>query len=145
MLPLIGEAGLLPACAHVEAAPPTLFALACDDTLLLRACELGLVSSVGLVAGIRQLAWPLWALQLSLMHVGQVFWGYGWELLLAETSFLAAFAPSRISTWLWRWLSFRLMFGAGLIKLRGADCWWELSCLDHHFETQPLPDRKSVV
>src|SRR5207248_5312559 len=29
--------------------------------------------------------------------------------------------------------------GSGLIKLRGDDCWRALTCLDHHFETQPVP------
>jgi hypothetical protein len=31
------------------------------------------------------------------------------------------------------------MFGAGLIKLRGDECWTELRCLDFHYETQPNP------
>jgi hypothetical protein len=41
--------------------------------------------------------------------------------------------------WLFRWLLFRVMLGAGLIKLRGDPCWTALSCLDFHFETQPIP------
>ena len=40
---------------------------------------------------------------------------------------------------LFRWLTFRLMFGAGLIKIRGDACWTELTCLDFHYETQPNP------
>lgn len=32
------------------------------------------------------------------------------------------------------------MFGAGLIKLRGDSCWRELTCLDFHYETQPMPN-----
>jgi hypothetical protein len=35
---------------------------------------------------------------------------------------------------------FRVMFGAGLIKLRGDPCWRDLTCLDSHFETQPIPN-----
>ena len=31
------------------------------------------------------------------------------------------------------------MWGAGLIKLRGDPCWRDLTCLDFHFETQPIP------
>src|SRR5207253_1078123 len=38
------------------------------------------------------------------------------------------------------WLLFRLMFGAGLIKLRGDPCWRELTCLDYYFQTQPIPN-----
>jgi hypothetical protein len=39
-----------------------------------------------------------------------------------------------------RWLAFRIMLGAGLIKLRGDPCWTALTCLDAHFETQPIPN-----
>jgi hypothetical protein len=40
---------------------------------------------------------------------------------------------------LFRWLAFRIMFGAGLIKLRGDSCWTDLTCLAYHYETQPNP------
>jgi len=59
-----------------------------------------------------------------------------------ETGFLAIFlcplldwrpfarrpAP-RLVVWLFRWLAFRIMFGAGLIKIRGDPCWRDLTCL----------------
>ena len=32
------------------------------------------------------------------------------------------------------------MLGAGLIKLRGDPCWRDLTCLDYHYETQPIPN-----
>src|SRR5688572_19914244 len=38
-----------------------------------------------------------------------------------------------------RWLLFRLELGAGLIKLRGDPCWRNLTCLQFHHETQPMP------
>ncbi len=41
---------------------------------------------------------------------------------------------------LFRWLLFRVEFGAGLIKLRGDPCWRDLTCLDYHYQTQPLPN-----
>jgi hypothetical protein len=88
------------------------------------------------------------------MQIGQLFWGYGWESLLLETGFLAIFlvspwrlrpfsereSPPKLVIWLLRWLAFRLMLGAGLIKLRGDPCWRELTCLYTHYETQPLPN-----
>ena len=46
--------------------------------------------------------------------------------------------PSPI-LWLLRWLLFRVEFGAGLIKIRGDRCWRDLTCLDYHHETQPMP------
>jgi hypothetical protein len=49
-------------------------------------------------------------------------------------------APPTLVLWAVRWLLFRLEFGAGLIKLRGDPCWRDLTCLDYHHETQPLPN-----
>ena len=38
------------------------------------------------------LAWVLlWIIYLSLLNVGQTFYGFGWETMLAETGFLAIF------------------------------------------------------
>ena len=42
--------------------------------------------------------------------------------------------------YLLRWLGFRVMLGAGLIKLRGDPCWRDLTCLDYYYETQPMPN-----
>ncbi|EFL20693.1 putative integral membrane protein [Streptomyces himastatinicus ATCC 53653] len=87
----------------------------------------------------------LWLLYLSIVNVGQVWYGFGWESLLLEAGFLAVFlgneGPRRPSwsLWLLRWLLFRLEFGAGLIKLRGDRCWRDLTCLYYHHETQPMP------
>jgi Lipase maturation factor len=87
----------------------------------------------------------MWALYLSIVNVGQTFYGFGWETLLLEAGFLAVLlgpagtAPPTLVLWLYRWLLFRVEFGAGLIKLRGDPCWRDLTCLDYHHETQPLP------
>nr|XP_034363211.1 lipase maturation factor 1 isoform X3 [Arvicanthis niloticus] len=32
------------------------------------------------------------------------------------------------------------MLGAGLIKVRGDKCWLDLTCMDFHYETQPVPN-----
>ena len=53
--------------------------------------------------------------------------------------------PSPIILWLFRWLSFRISMGAGLIKLRGSSCWTNYTCLHYHFETQPIPSPLSFV
>src|SRR3954470_18237023 len=87
-----------------------------------------------------------WALYLSIVNIGQTFYSFGWESLLLEAGFLAAFlgpawtaVPAPI-IWLFRWLLFRLEFGAGLIKMRGDRCWRDLTCLYYHHETQPMPN-----
>ncbi|XP_072610303.1 lipase maturation factor 1 isoform X2 [Vulpes vulpes] len=78
----------------------------------------------------------------------------GWESQLLETGFLGIFLcplwtlsrlprgtpPSRIVLWGFRWLIFRIMLGAGLIKIRGDRCWRDLTCMDFHYETQPVPN-----
>src|SRR5262249_25932333 len=95
----------------------------------------------------------LWVLYMSFVHAGQEWYGYGWEIQLLETGFLAIFlcpmldarpfprrAPPLAVIWLFRWLIFRIMLGAGLIKLRGDPCWRDLTCLDYHYLTQPIPN-----
>jgi hypothetical protein len=166
MEPLIGSHGLLPVVAwlprvrdHFGVASafrvPTLFWLGSSDAAMRACCAAGIALSAAALLGVTnavvQLA--LWALYMSFVHVGQIFYGYGWEIQLLETGFLAVFlCPVRgvrplprtrvpvVTTWLLRWLVFRVMVGAALIKLRGDSCWRDLTCLDHHFETQPNPN-----
>ncbi|HZR81567.1 MAG TPA: lipase maturation factor family protein [Candidatus Binatia bacterium] len=166
--PLIGHDGLLPADrflaaiaaetgsrASAFAALPTLFWLDASDRALHAVGWTGLVLSAAVVLGatnaLLQLA--LWALYLSVVQVGQIFYGYGWEVQLLETGFLAVFlcpvrsvrpsaapSPPVVVIWLFRWLIVRIMWGAGLIKLRGDPCWRDLTCLAWHYETQPIPN-----
>lgn len=96
----------------------------------------------------------LWALYHSLANVGQRWYGFGWESQLLETGFLATFLcpvwslqqiPQRTPTSFiviagYRWLIFRIMLGAGLIKIRGDKCWRNLTCMNYHYETQPVPN-----
>jgi hypothetical protein len=88
----------------------------------------------------------MWVLYQSIVNVGQVFYGFGWETLLLEAGFLAIFlgAGATVPAWplilLYRWLVFRVEFGAGLIKIRGDPCWRDLTCLYYHHETQPMPN-----
>ena len=162
---LIGSSGLLPAARFLEnvrrargSVPvfelPTLFWLSSSDLVLHVACSLGLGLSIAAVLGFANALTMglIWLLYLSFVHVGQIFYGYGWELLALEAGFLAIFLappwrlgalatskPPVVVVWLFRWLVFRVMFGAGLIKLRGDPCWLHLTCLADHYETQPNP------
>jgi hypothetical protein len=134
---------------------PTLFWFGSSDAVVHAACYAGMALSFAALAGVTnaivQLA--LWVLYLSFVHAGQIFYGYGWEIQLLETGFLAVFlcpvrglspfpktATPKILIWLLRWLVFRIMLGSALIKLRGDPCWRDLTCLDYHFETQPNPN-----
>ncbi|MGR8007095.1 lipase maturation factor family protein [Streptomyces hypolithicus] len=155
---LIGSAGILPVPAHLRRVPwreaPTLFRLHYSDRFFASCAWAGAMLAAALVAGaadrlplgLAMLMWAaLWALYLSIVNVGQVWYGFGWESLLLEAGFLAVFlgnertAPPVLILWLLRWLLLRVEFGAGLIKLRGDPCWRRLTCLDFHHETQPMP------
>jgi uncharacterized membrane protein YphA (DoxX/SURF4 family) len=84
----------------------------------------------------------LFALYLSYVYAGQDFMSFQWDVLLLEAGFLAIFLTggSRIVVWLYRWLVFRYLFLAGIMKLLSGDPTWHgLTALEYHFWTQPLP------
>lgn len=155
--PLLGERGLLPVPLFVKQVPfrssPSLFYLFPRDWAFLTASWIGILLSCIVIAGIaeRYSTWVsvvIWAsiylIYLSFVNVGQTFYGFGWESILLESCFFAMFLgssrvmPQLIPIWLFRWLLFRIMFGAGLIKLRGDACWKDLTCLNYFYETQPM-------
>jgi hypothetical protein len=157
-VPLVGERGLLPVSRFVRYVPfrasPSLFFFAPTDVAFRTAAWAGVALSAIALTGVAERSgllsgavWAtLWLLYLSFVNVGQTFYGFGWESLLLETGFFAIFLGSRLTApsawlfWIWRWVLFRVMFGAGLIKLRGDACWRDLTCLDYYFETQPIPN-----
>jgi hypothetical protein len=156
---LLGEHGLLPVRRYVRridfTEAPSLFYFYYSDNLLRAVAGVGILISAAMVLGLPQagplwlppLGWlVLWLLYLSIVNVGQRFYGFGWESLLLEAGFLAIFlgnartAPPFLVLLLFRWLAFRVELGAGLIKLRGDPCWRNLTCMDYHHETQPMPN-----
>jgi hypothetical protein len=168
VLPLIGKEGLLPAELYLREIEtslgsrweafcrfPSLFWVDVSDALLVSMSWAGVVLSLPVLLGFANaiLLGLLWALYLSFVPIGQDWYGFGWEIQLLETGFLAMFLcplvdgrpfprrpPPAAVIWLFRWLAFRIMFGAGLIKMRGDPCWRDLTCLYYHYETQPLPN-----
>lgn len=96
----------------------------------------------------------LWLVQLSLVNGGGLFFSFGWETMMLEMTFLSFFivhpwrldltdrrnwVPTFFSFFPLLWMLFRLMFGAGLIKVRGDACWLDFTCMNFHYETQPNP------
>lgn len=163
---LIGQEGILPAenfLEHISAllGPtawknfPSLFWFSLNDQILVGTCWMGVALSLLIALG--RFQGPLllinWALYLSLVSVGQVFLSYQWDVLLLETGFLAIWMtpwkfgrhnegrpePSLILVWLLRWLLFRLMFASGWVKLSSDEVWRDLTALNFHYWTQPLP------
>jgi Lipase maturation factor len=157
--PLLGERGLLPAPFWIRRVPfrasPSLFYLVPKNWAFTAAAWLGVaLSCLALTGtaerfstGVSATIWGLlWVLYLSFVNVGQTFYSFGWESILLEAGFYSVFlgdfavAPQMVTIVLLRWLCFRVMFGAGLIKLRGDPCWRDMTCLDYHYQTQPMPN-----
>ena len=161
--PLAGEDGLSPLGDRLRATAfrdrPSLFRLVPDDRVIAATAWFGVALSAlalfagpywlpdGLATPAAMALWAaLWLLYLNFVNAGGIFYGYGWESMLLETGFLAVFlgagsaGPPVVVVWLFKWVLFRNMFGAGLIKLRGDACWRDLTCLDYHYQTQPMPN-----
>jgi len=164
---LIGEQGILPAGQHLQLAReqlgsdaffflPTLCWFGSSNAFLHFLCGAGAVLSILLMTGLAPVLSLalLFLLYLSLTIAGQTFLSFQWDILLLETGFLALFfAPwqwrmkigsatcfSRVGFLLLKLLLFKLMLMSGVVKLTsGDDSWWNLTALDYHYWTQPLP------
>ncbi|MFO0892871.1 MAG: lipase maturation factor family protein [Isosphaeraceae bacterium] len=163
---LIGSRGILPAAEFLGSIGgrwgverfwmvPSLLWLDASDRSLHALCWGGMALAAALIIGV----WPraclagLWLAYLSLVVVGDPFLAYQWDSLLLEAGLLGVLLapggfwlgrarrePSRAAVGLVRWLLFRLMFLAGVVKLTSGDpTWWAWEALRYHYETQPLP------
>lgn len=159
---LLGERGLLPVQRFIDrthaADYPGLFRLRWfpySDRKLRILCLVGMALALAVIAGLPQLgpAWltvpvflAMWVGYLSIVNLGQRFYGFGWETMLLEAGFIVAFlgssevAPPALILLFLRWLLFRLEFGAGMIKMRGDESWRDLTAMDYHHQTQPMPN-----
>src|SRR5581483_5742724 len=122
---LIGGRGILPLQTYLSLlhehlgarayyVAPMVFWFNAGDLMLHAVCWTGALAGVLLTAGIRQRAMLiiLYVLYLSLTHAGQVFMTFQWDML----------------------------FLAGGAKTTSGDATWRnLTALNYHFETQPLP------
>jgi hypothetical protein len=167
IIPLIGSNGLLPVGNYLGRVResvgstsagffdlPSLFWFFHSDTALLTVSWIGFILALVVLAGFANapILTVLWLLYMSIVHAGQEWYGYGWEIQILEIGFLAIFlcpmidmrpfpkreTPLQVIV-LFRWLVFRIMLGAGLIKIRGDEIWRNGTALYYHFETQPLP------
>jgi lipase maturation factor 1 len=163
---LIGPRGLRPAAPYLDQARsiygagayrllPTLFWLGAGDAALKVVAWGGAALGLLVVLGIapRAALAGAWLLYLSLSVAGQDFLSFQWDALLLETGLLAMLwappgwrprreppPPSTALRWLLVFLLFKLMFLSGATKLLSGDpTWRDLTALDYHFETQPLP------
>jgi hypothetical protein len=162
LVPLIGSDGLTPVDLYlprVVDSVGSLFWFDCSDTMLRLIPWIGLILACAVAAGFANsiMLAVLWVLYMSIVHIGQDWYGFGWEIQILETGFLAIFLvplldarpfPARVAPYpvivLFRILIAKIMLGAGLIKLRGDDWWRDLTALNYFFETQPIPNPLSV-
>src|SRR5947209_3032627 len=102
--PLLGEYGLLPVPGFLQQVSfrdaPSLFCWRYSDRLLTAVGWIGLILSAAALFGLPEkgpiwisiAAWLiLWCLYLSIVNVGQKFYGFGWESMLLEAGFFTAF------------------------------------------------------
>lgn len=113
---------------------------------------LGLMSSTLIVCGVHRsvLFVVVWISYLSLFLVGQAFLGFQWDILLIEVGFLCIIKSvfyhllhvhDNFMSWCFRFVIFKLMFMSGVVKLQaGCPTWINLTALEYHFATQPLPN-----
>src|SRR5437867_1651568 len=135
---------------------PTLCWLDSSNAFLHLLCGGGVALSLLLIFGIAPALSlvALFVFYLSLTIAGQTFLSFQWDILLLETGFLSIFlAPwrlwpkrgldppvSRVAIFLLKLLLFKLMVMSGVVKLTsGDDSWWDLTALDYHYWSQPLP------
>lgn len=166
---LLGAHGLTPVGIYLEQLSanglgfwdmPSLLWFGSSDGAMAVWAWIGLLLSIAVLLGYANLPMllALWAIYGSFVRVGQLWFSFGWEIQILETTLLAAVMahpwdprplkappPPGASVVLMKWLAFRIMLGAGLIKLRGDACWTDLTCLDAHFETQPIPNPLSPL
>jgi predicted DCC family thiol-disulfide oxidoreductase YuxK len=154
------EAGRMHGIDRLHQMPTLCWWLGTSDPSLQGQCIAGIVCAVLLMAGVLPLInlILLWILYLSMTVAGDLFMSFQWENLLLEAGLIAVFFapasltlrrahnPSKIGLFLARWLTFRLMFESGWVKLASGDpAWRNLLALDFHYETQPLPTMLGFV
>ena len=106
LVPLIGEHGLTPATHFLNTVQtqlgsrsagimrvPTLFWFGVSDNALTIFPWVGFALSLVVLGGYANaiLLAVLWAMYMSIVHIGQIWYGYGWEIQLLETGFLSIF------------------------------------------------------
>ena len=146
---------------------PTLCWLNSSDAFLHFLCSGGIVLSLFLIFGIAPalslVGLVIFYLSFAATSDGVLnpFLSYQWDTLLIEAGFLAIFlAPwrlwwtkaneppvSRAAMFLLKLLFFKLMLMSGVVKLSSyqllqdpaEDTWWNLTALNYHYWSQPLP------
>ena len=140
--------------------PSLFYFIGCNDEILTGTALVGvLISLVPLLFGACNIVLlvTLWLCYASFVNLGSTWYSFGWETQLLETSIwsiflLSFFSLRRINpileqsqflvSFIYKILIAKIMIGAGMIKIRGDDCWRDVfgkNCMLYHYETQPNP------
>ena len=144
---------LMPTVEWLNSSDTALLAIAWGGTFLSVLVTLGICTAPVLLI--------LCILWLSLVTGGGEFTAFQSDGMLVEATVLSLFfapwqwfeppwnvparlleqsAPSPISIFMLRLMLFRLMLAAGVVKIESGDkTWRNLTALNYHFETQPIP------
>ena len=164
---LLGPNALLPAADYLQAVSsafhatrfwfaPSLFWFSSSDRALMLVCWIGAVASLLVFLNIapRATLFISFVCFLSFVSSSSDFSSYQSDGMLLEAGFISLFLappgllpgwganhpPIRASYFLLLWEWFRIYFESGLVKILSGDPQWRnLTALEYHFETQPLP------
>lgn len=128
---------------------PSIFWFNTSDRMLRLTALAGVIGAVLVLCGI---AVPLVLLILCFLYLSYVsvciyFLSFQWDILLIEVGFVGFIfslqtPPLPIAVFLLWFILFRFMFSSGVVKfLLGSKEWRNLTAMDYHYETQPLPNR----
>jgi len=163
---LYSDEGLLPVSLFFERLPanyrqnflefPALYSFVPHETGQVWLQLLGLAASVALFAGILPKLCSIicYFCYLNFVLTGHTFMSFQWDILLLEAGFLLIlltpwknflwlrenFKPNSILLILHWGLLFKLIFSSGIVKVLAGGAWTDLSALQFHFMTQPLPN-----
>ena len=151
----LGDEAGWTAIDYLEVIPSLLYWNPSDNAIHI-CFALGTLASLGII--LNRLTAPMlviaWLSYKSIAHAGGVFLQFQWDILLLELLLCALFlapwaswrrfyslhAPPLAAIWMHRVLLFKLMFLSGMVKLLSQDeVWFDLSALDYHYWTQPIP------
>ncbi|NIX15063.1 MAG: lipase maturation factor family protein [Candidatus Dadabacteria bacterium] len=166
---LIGQNGILPFARYLDSLQtnlgsraywlvPTISWVNHTDTFLYWQLIISLIFSVALILGVLPIVSSLilFISYLSIVNIGQSFMTFQWDILLLEAGFLAILispakllsrlrddkSPQILLIFLLKLLLFKLMFSSGIGKLlSGDETWRNLTALNFHYYTQPLPNQ----
>ena len=141
-------------------AKPTLLWFYTSDLWLHIVLLIGFISSLSLAIGLVPHMSILlsWVSYLSIASVSEPFLNFQWDALLLEVYLISIFfvpwrvfdnkdnieSPPTIGRWLLWLLIIKLMLQSGIVKFTffdvdGSNTWRDLTALEYHFWTQPIP------